>query len=211
VLGLLLRSFLGFLAALAQAGITLPDCGLDFLLLVGVPCCATRALAFRACALSGMGYLRFPGSANDLFFSFLRSLVLLRSLAMTSVLPGTGAEISARARSSGAQLLGATGGRRIIDDLDRVKVLDYARWRGPARSCRGRRTRRGRGSRNSGSCWMSLSPRHRRPYRRAIRTGAGMPAPSRSREGRTPAVTIGQCLDSSESYSKPLTAGVDEL
>src|SRR6478736_2646852 len=55
-----------------------------------VPCCATRARALRACALSGIGYLRLPGSANDVRDSFLRCLVLLRSFDMTYRYPGAG-------------------------------------------------------------------------------------------------------------------------
>lgn len=50
---------------------------------VAVPFWATRAKAFRACALSGIGYLRFPGNANDFLLSFFRSLVL-SSFAMRS-------------------------------------------------------------------------------------------------------------------------------
>jgi hypothetical protein len=37
-----------------------------------VPCWATRASALRAWALSGIGYLRLPGRANDFLLSFLR-------------------------------------------------------------------------------------------------------------------------------------------
>src|SRR4051794_18305625 len=41
-----------------------------------VPFWATRAKALRACALSGIGYLRFPGRANDFLPNFFRSLLL---------------------------------------------------------------------------------------------------------------------------------------
>jgi hypothetical protein len=51
-----------------------------------VPCWATRASALRACALSGIGYLRFPGNANDFLLSFFRSLVL-SSFAMLLLYP----------------------------------------------------------------------------------------------------------------------------
>ena len=49
---------------------------LTFFCSAGVPCCATRASALRAWALSGIGYLRLPGRANDFLFSFFRSFVL---------------------------------------------------------------------------------------------------------------------------------------
>jgi hypothetical protein len=52
----------------------------------GVPFWATRASALRACALSGIGYLRFPGNANNFLLSFFRSLVL-RSLAIFVAFP----------------------------------------------------------------------------------------------------------------------------
>ncbi len=42
----------------------------------GVPFWATRANAFRAWALSGMGYFRLPGNANAFLLNFFRSLVL---------------------------------------------------------------------------------------------------------------------------------------
>jgi hypothetical protein len=56
-----------------------------------------------------------PGSANDFLLSFLRSFVLLRSLAMRSVLPRTEAEITSPVRSDGDQLLHATGRRISVD------------------------------------------------------------------------------------------------
>ena len=49
---------------------------LTFFCSAGVPFWATRARALRACALSGIGYLRFPGSANDFLLSFFRSLAV---------------------------------------------------------------------------------------------------------------------------------------
>src|SRR6478736_8915960 len=43
------------------------------------PCWATRANAFRACSISGIGYFSSSGRANDDFFSFLRLALSLRS------------------------------------------------------------------------------------------------------------------------------------
>src|ERR1035437_3537032 len=52
----------------------------------GVPYWATLARAFRACALSGIGYLRLPGRANSFLLNFLRCFVL-RSFAMVHHYP----------------------------------------------------------------------------------------------------------------------------
>lgn len=47
-----------------------------FLICAGVPCCATLASAARACFASWIGYLRSPGTANDLLGNFLRFAAL---------------------------------------------------------------------------------------------------------------------------------------
>ena len=69
--------FLDFIPILGNRFFT---AAFTFFCCAGVPVCATRASAFRACALSGIGYLRLPGRANCFLLSFLRCWVV-RSLA----------------------------------------------------------------------------------------------------------------------------------
>ena len=61
-----------FLLFLPMLGNRLFTAAFTFFCSASVPFCATRARAFRAWALSGIGYLRSSGSANDFLLSFLR-------------------------------------------------------------------------------------------------------------------------------------------
>ena len=70
------------LRLLPRLGNRFRTAAVTFFCSAGVPCCATRASALRAWALSGIGYLRLPGSANVFLLSFLRFFVLLRFFDM---------------------------------------------------------------------------------------------------------------------------------
>src|SRR5450759_2249350 len=75
-----------FLDLLPTLGTRLFTAAFTFFCSAGVPYWATLARAFRACALSGIGYLRLPGRANSFLLNFLRCFVL-RSFAMVHHYP----------------------------------------------------------------------------------------------------------------------------
>ena len=83
--GIVRRAYF-FLAFFPILGKRLFTAALTFFCSAGEPCCATRANAFRACALSGIGYFRLPGRANDDLLNLFRSLVF-NSLAIFRCYP----------------------------------------------------------------------------------------------------------------------------
>src|SRR6478735_8131987 len=109
-----------------------------------LPNWATLASALRAWALSGIGYLRLPGSANEDLLSFLRSLVLLRSFAMDRQVPASTVRQTqlpipvrtVRALSGGDPALQRAG---IGDQFHRPDQLQFGRAVGVGRSLLRRR------------------------------------------------------------------------